>query len=109
MLLFRLFATVAAATLVLTLYACAKTPPMAKAVAAPVVPGVSDMDISAGVKSALQRDDATRPFEVIVYSNQGDLRMAGVMDTQAQVDQALVLARAVEGVRTVRAELSVQR
>ena len=91
----------------LSLGACSKPAPMVQLT--PPIAAVTDMDISTGVKTALLRDDMTKSFEVIVFSRKGNVRMSGVMDTQAQVDQALALTRAVQGVRTVNAELSVKR
>ena len=107
----RFLAATAAAALSLSLsaglVACSKPAPLVQ-LSTPIA-AVTDMDISAGVKTALLRDDLTKSFDVIVFSRKGDVRMSGVMDTQAQVDQALALTRAVQGVRTVNAELSVKR
>ncbi len=102
--------TATAAALSLVGAGCSKPAPqvlLSSPIAAPVATR-SDMDISQGVKTALLRDDLTKSLEVIVFSRQGHVRMSGVMDTQAQADQALALTRAVQGVRTVNAELSVR-
>ena len=60
------------------------------------------------VKKTLLGDEATKSFEVVVLTTKGDVRLSGVMDTQAQKDQALVVARAIEGVHTVHDEITVK-
>lgn len=105
----------AAATLALFLSACNKPvpaakPPMADAPAASAaMPEISDTEVTTRVKTALLSDDMTKAFDVNIATTKGDVRRTGTMDSQAQIDQALRLARATGGVRAAHDEPAVKR
>lgn len=102
----RVFAALATTAVLLSLAACGKPAPAVQT--PPPVAEVSDMDVTTRVKTALLSDEATKSFEVVVLTTKGDVRLSGVMDTQAQKDQALAVARAIEGVHTVHDEITVK-
>ena len=104
----RFVSLAAAWALALTLAACGRPAAPPAVAATPAMPDVSDMDVTTRVKTALLRDDATKAFEVIVLTTKGDVRLSGVMDTQAQKDQALAVTRAIEGVHTVHDEITLK-
>lgn len=69
---------------------------------------VSDIDVTEHVKTALQRDADLQRFNIQVVTQKGDVRLTAVLETQAQVDAALRIARAAEGVHTLHDELTVK-
>jgi hyperosmotically inducible protein len=62
---------------------------------------VSDSAITASVKSALLADDVVKGLDVQVETRKGTVQLSGFVDSQAQIDQAVVLTRAVSGVNYV--------
>jgi len=85
----------------LVLAGCSKPPPAA--------PQVSDIDVTEHVKTALQQDDALKGFNIAVVTQKGDVRLTGVLDSQAQVDAALKIARSSEGVHSIHDELVLKK
>lgn len=75
----------------------------------PAVAQVSDLDVTEHVKTALQQDDALKGFNIDVVTQKGDVRLTGVLDSQAQVDAALKIARAAEGAHTIHDELTLKK
>ena len=90
---------------------CSKSPdaiattPAAQA----VVTHVSDIDITEHVKTALHQKGLDTGFEVKVVTLNGEVRLTGMVDSQAQVDEAVRIARAAEGAHTVRNELTIKQ
>jgi hyperosmotically inducible periplasmic protein len=76
---------------------------------APAAPQVADIDVTEHVKTALQQDDALKGFDIAVVTQKGDVRLTGVLDSQAQVDAALKIARAAEGAHTIHDELTLRK
>jgi osmotically-inducible protein OsmY len=105
----RLAALVLGAALLVA--ACSKAPEAA-APASPQdasVGNVSDADISTNVKTALQRDEALKGFDIQVITLKGDVRLVGVLDNQARIDEALKTARAADGVHAIHDELTLRK
>lgn len=69
---------------------------------------VTDLDVATNVKAALLKDDAVGVFDITVIVSNGDVRLSGFVDNAAQLEQALNLARSIEGVRTVHNELKIR-
>jgi len=95
------------------LQGCSKAPdPMATAPAAsaasPMAANVSDIDVTEHVKTALQRNDALKGFDITVVTLKGDVRLTGVVDTPAQKDEAIGIARAAEGMHAIHDEITVR-
>ncbi|PTT80937.1 hypothetical protein DBR42_18655 [Pelomonas sp. HMWF004] len=67
------------------------------------------MDITEHVKTALQQNDALKGFNITVVTQKGDVRLTAVLDTQAQVDAALQIARNAEGTHAIHDELTVRK
>jgi hyperosmotically inducible protein len=93
--------------LALAMVACSKAPePAAAPAAAPAATAaVVDADVNALVTTALKG----RGFDVAVVTVDSNVRLTGVMDTQAQVDEAVTLARAVPGVLGVSDQMTVKK
>lgn len=62
---------------------------------------VDDTVITSGVKSALMSDDLVKSLDLQVETRKGTVQLSGFVDSQAQIDQALALTRAVAGVTDV--------
>lgn len=62
---------------------------------------VDDTVITSGVKSALMNDDLVKSLDLQVETRKGTVQLSGFVDSQAQIDQAVALTRAVAGVTDV--------
>jgi hypothetical protein len=106
---FLLSATTLAAALALA--ACNKPPlpkPPLPEAAAPVGQ-VSDVDVTEHVKTALQQSDALKRFDINVVTQKGDVRLIGGVDNQAQIDEAIKIARSAVGAHTIHDELTLKK
>jgi len=99
----------------LTLAACSKAPEPGLA-SPPDLPAtgagpvhVADLDVTEHVKTALQSDPDLKGFDIQVITLKGDVRLIGVLDSQAQIDEALRIARAAEGSHSIHDELTLKR
>jgi hyperosmotically inducible protein len=109
--------TAAAVWLVLAASGCSKAPEVT--VAAPVdtaasaasaaVGNVADVDVTEHVKTAFSRSESLKGFDIGVVTVKGDVRLTGMLDSQAQIDDAIRLARATEGAHTIHDELTVRK
>jgi osmotically-inducible protein OsmY len=70
---------------------------------------VSDLDVTEHVKTALQQNDALKGFDIGVVTLKGDVRLTGVVSSQAQIDEAIKIARAADGAHTVHDELTIKK
>jgi hyperosmotically inducible periplasmic protein len=92
-------------TALAALGACSKTaePEVVTTPAPPMTLGtqVDDSVITSSVKSVLMADDLVKSFELQVETRKGVVQLSGFVDSQAQIDQAVALTRAVAGVTDV--------
>ncbi len=92
-------------TALAALGACSKSvePEVVAAPAPPMTLGtqVDDAVITSGVKSVLVADDLVKGLDLQVETRKGVVQLSGFVDSQAQIDQALALTRAVAGVNEV--------
>ena len=72
-------------------------------------PQVSDADITAHVKTALLQAKSFNAAEVTVVTTKGDVRLIGMLDSQAQIDDAVSITRAAEGAHTIHNELTIRK
>lgn len=70
---------------------------------------VNDVDITTNVKTALLRVPGLEGFDINVITLKGDVRLVGVLDRQAQIDDALKVARAADGVHSIHDELTLKK
>lgn len=68
----------------------------------------TDTDISNRVKHALQGDSMLKSYEIMVTSNDASVELSGEVAKQAEVDQALRVATAVAGVKSVNNRLTIK-
>jgi len=108
-----------AAAMSLVLAGCNKPPeqsPAATSAAPAAAPAASttigteidDTLITTKVKSALVADPDINGFDLKVETRKGEVQLSGFVDNQAQIDRALVVARAVEGVSRVESGISIK-
>ena len=69
---------------------------------------IDDAALTARVKSALMADDTVRSFDIDVETNNGVVQLNGNVTSQAQIDQALQVARGVSGVTQVENRMTMQ-
>jgi osmotically-inducible protein OsmY len=95
----------------MALGACSKPPeastPMPAASA--VVVNVSDTDVTEHVKTALRQNESLKGFDISVVTLKGDVRLTAVLDNQAQIDEALKIARAADGAHAIHDELTIKK
>jgi osmotically-inducible protein OsmY len=95
----------------LLLSACGKTEtanPM-QAPSASAADNVSDVDVTTHVNSPLKSEPSLAGQDITVVTNKGDIRLTGVVQSQAQIDTAISTARAAEGAHTIHNELTVKQ
>jgi hyperosmotically inducible periplasmic protein len=80
---------------------CSKSPGAA--------PHVGDAAVSEHVRAALQRNDQLRGFNIEVETINGDVRLNGILDTQAQIDEVIKIARGSDGAHTIHDELTLKQ
>ena len=69
--------------------------------------GQTDAGITTAVKSKLAADDAVKAYQVDVDTNNHVVTLRGDVETAAQKEQAVTIARNTEGVRDVIAQIRV--
>ena len=70
---------------------------------------IKDGEVTTKVKTALLLDKAVKGFDITVVTTKGDVKLTGVVDTQAQMDQVEKIVRGIEGVHSVHDELSLTK
>ena len=106
---FLLFAAAMASTMVVG--GCSKSPEETATMpsSSAVVGNVSDIDVTQHVKTALHQNESLKGFDITVVTLKGDVRLIGVLDSQAQIDEAIRIARASDGVHTIHDELTIKK
>jgi hyperosmotically inducible protein len=69
----------------------------------------TDSGITTAVKSAFAADDTVKAYEINVDTNKHIVTLSGTVETFAQKEQALLLARQTKGVENVIDNLTVNR
>jgi hyperosmotically inducible periplasmic protein len=70
---------------------------------------VDDGIVTAKVKSALLADADVKSFDIAVATRKGEVQLSGYVDSQAQVNRAIDIARGVEGAQSVNNEMSIKK
>lgn len=70
---------------------------------------VDDSIITTRVKTVLLADPNIKSFDIAVVTRKGETQLSGFVNTQNQIDHAMELTRAVEGVKSVSNEMSVKK
>lgn len=90
---------------------CSKSPQATatSSVGSEAAGNVSDIDVTEHVKTALKQNDSLKSFDISVVTLKGDVRLIGMLDSQAQIDEAVKIARASDGVHAVHDELTIKK
>ncbi|MFN0161877.1 MAG: BON domain-containing protein [Burkholderiales bacterium] len=70
---------------------------------------VDDGIVTTRVKAALLGDDRVKSFDIAVVTRKGEVQLSGFVDNQAQIDRALEVTRAVDGVGSVGNDMSIKK
>jgi hyperosmotically inducible protein len=70
---------------------------------------VDDGIVTAKVKSALLGDASVKSFDIAIVTRKGEVQLSGFVDSQAQIDRAIDIARGVEGVQGINNEMRVKK
>ena len=69
---------------------------------------IDDTVVTTKVKSALVADPEVKGFDIKVETRKGEVQLSGLVESQAQVDRALTVARGVEGVMRVENHMTLK-
>ena len=70
---------------------------------------VDDGIVTAGVKAALMADEKVKSLDIAVVTRKGEVQLSGFVDGQSQMDRAVMIATAVEGVSSVSNVMSIKK
>ncbi len=101
--IFRSAVTVLAASAFITLAGCASTDTQSS-----TGEYIDDTVITAKVKAAIFNDDNLKSSEINVETFKGVVQLSGFVSTGAETDEATAIARAVDGVQSVRNDILVK-
>ena len=107
----RLFLTsLGVAVLVLSVVACTKTPDTMAAPTPSTSVGteIDDSVLTTKVKSGLLNDTDVKSFDIKAETRKGEVLLSGFVDNQAQIDRAVAVVRAIEGVTGVDNKLALK-
>lgn len=98
-------------TLLLTITACSKSadPPSAPVAKTSIGTEIDDSVVTANVMSAFVSESDIKSLDLKVETRKGEVQLSGFVDGQSQMDRAVMVARAVEGVSGVSNEMSIKK
>ncbi len=70
---------------------------------------VDDGIITTKVKAALIGDEVIKSTDIAVVTRKGEVQLSGFVNSQTQIDRALMIAKAIEGVSNVSNEMSIKK
>jgi hyperosmotically inducible protein len=70
---------------------------------------LDDSVLTAKVKSALMSDAGIRSGDISVATRKGEVQLSGFVDSQEQIERAVLATRSIEGVQLVVNEMSVKK
>lgn len=70
---------------------------------------IDDSIITTSVKSALLADPDIKSFDFKVETRKGEVLLSGFVDSQTQIDRAISVARTVQGVASVKNDMSIKK
>ncbi|MDP3254140.1 MAG: BON domain-containing protein [Hydrogenophaga sp.] len=70
---------------------------------------IDDTVITTKVKTALLADDTVKGMDISVNTTMGEVQLTGVVDNQMQIDKAVEVAKAVEGVQRVQNGMTIKK
>ncbi len=70
---------------------------------------IDDSVVTTQVRTALLADPSVKSFDIAVVTRQGEVQLSGFVDNPGQIERAIGITRAIEGVRQVNNEMSVKK
>jgi osmotically-inducible protein OsmY len=70
---------------------------------------LADTVVTDNVQAALNQVASLKGIDITVATLKGDARLTGVLDSQAQINAAIRVARSVAGVYAIHDELTLHR
>ena len=70
---------------------------------------VDDSIVTTLVKAALISDEVVKSSDIAVVTRKGEVQLSGFVDSQRQMDRALLVARGIEGAVRVNNEMSLKK
>lgn len=69
---------------------------------------IDDSTITTKVKAALLADEDVKGLDIKVETRKGEVYLSGFVDSQAQMDRAITVAKGVEGVKNVDNKMTLK-
>jgi osmotically-inducible protein OsmY len=69
---------------------------------------IDDSVITSKVKSSLLNDSGLSAFDINVETYKGVVQLSGFVDTQQHIDEAITVAKGVEGVKSVKNDMHLK-
>jgi hyperosmotically inducible protein len=70
---------------------------------------VDDTVITTRIKTVLMADDGVKSADIAVVTRNGEVQLSGFVNNQGQIDRALDISGAVEGVIKVSNDMSIKK
>jgi hyperosmotically inducible protein len=70
---------------------------------------MDDGIITGKVKAALLGDEQVKSYDIAVVTRKNEVQLSGYVNSQAQIDRAILVARGVQGVGSVKNEMSIKK
>jgi hyperosmotically inducible periplasmic protein len=70
---------------------------------------LDDSIVTTQVKAALLGDAQVKSADIAVVTRKGEVQLSGFVDSQNQIDRAVLVTRGVEGVSSVNSEMSIKK
>lgn len=70
---------------------------------------MDDGIITSKVKTALLGDEQVKSYDIGVVTRKNEVQLSGYVNDQAQIDRAILVARGVQGVSSVKNEMSIKK
>ena len=106
----RIVTTTLAGVMTISMVACSKPVDATGAVAPSTTVGtdIDDSVVTTRVKTALLDNIDVKGFDIQVETRKGEVMLSGFVSNQAQIDQAMAVAKGIEGVKSINNKLSVK-
>ncbi len=70
---------------------------------------VDDVVVTTQVNAALIADASVKSLDITVVTRKGEVQLSGFVDSQSQIDRAMLVARGIQGVSSVSNEMSIKK
>ncbi len=70
---------------------------------------VDDSIVTGKVKAALIGDEVIKSTDIAVVTRKGEVQLSGFVNSQTQIDRAMLIAKGVEGVTSVSNEMAIKK